>query len=56
MSLTTWLEAGWLQRHKTSAEEIRDLWLIIGRACVAEKETSETCAGIDSNFSASQQR
>lgn len=31
MSLTTWLEAGWLQRHKTSPQEIRDLWLIVDR-------------------------
>jgi len=25
------LEAGWLQRHKTSPQEIRDLWLIVDR-------------------------
>lgn len=31
MSLTNWLAAGWLQRHKTSPAEIRDLWLIVGR-------------------------
>ncbi len=31
MSLTTWLEAGWLQRHKISLQEIRDLWLIVER-------------------------
>jgi hypothetical protein len=31
MSLTTWLGAGWLQRHKTSPQEIRDLWLIVDR-------------------------
>ncbi len=32
MSLPTWLSAGWLQRHQTSPEEIRDLWLIAERA------------------------
>ena len=31
MSLTTWLAAGWLQSHKTSPAEIRDLWLIVAR-------------------------
>ncbi|MGH7945120.1 MAG: hypothetical protein ACREH8_03055 [Opitutaceae bacterium] len=31
MSLPTWLAAGWLQPHKTSPAEIRDLWLIVGR-------------------------
>lgn len=31
MSLTTWLEAGWLQRHKTSPQEIRDLFVIVDR-------------------------
>ena len=31
MSLTTWLAAGWLQRHKTSPQEIRDLGLIVER-------------------------
>lgn len=31
MSLPTWLSAGWLQRHQTSPEEIRDLWLIAAR-------------------------
>jgi uncharacterized protein (UPF0332 family) len=31
MSLPTWLAAGWLQRHETSPEEIRDLWLIVER-------------------------
>ncbi len=31
MSLTTWLAAGWLQHHKTSPQEIRDLWLIVNR-------------------------
>ena len=31
MSLTTWLAAGWLQKHNTSAAEIRDLWLIVER-------------------------
>src|SRR5690606_30802656 len=24
-----WLSAGWLQRHQTTPEEIRDLWLIV---------------------------
>ncbi|MEY2878342.1 MAG: hypothetical protein RLZZ15_722 [Verrucomicrobiota bacterium] len=31
MSLPTWLAAGWLQKHNTSAAEIRDLWLIVDR-------------------------
>ena len=31
MSLPTWLAAGWLQRHQTSPEEIRGLWLIVER-------------------------
>lgn len=31
MSLPTWLAAGWLQPHKTSPEEIRDLWSIVSR-------------------------
>lgn len=31
MSLTTWLEAGWLQKHNTSPQEIRDLWQIVER-------------------------
>ncbi len=31
MSLPTWLAAGWLQKHQTSPEEIRDLWLIAER-------------------------
>ncbi len=31
MSLPNWLSAGWVQRHKTSPEEIRDLWLIAAR-------------------------
>jgi hypothetical protein len=31
MSLQTWLAAGWLQPHKTSAGEIRDLWQIVSR-------------------------
>lgn len=31
MSLPTWLAAGWLQPHKTSPAEIRELWLIVGR-------------------------
>ncbi len=31
MSLPTWLAAGWLQRHRTSPEEIRDLWRIVER-------------------------
>ena len=31
MSLTTWSAAGWLQPHKTSPQEIRDLWQIIDR-------------------------
>lgn len=31
MSLETWWEAGWLQRHKTSPAEIRDLWQIVER-------------------------
>lgn len=31
MSLTTWLVAGWLQPHKTSPEEIHDLWQIVRR-------------------------
>jgi hypothetical protein len=29
MSLTGWLAAGWLQPHKTSPAEIRDLWQIV---------------------------
>ena len=31
MSLPTWLAAGWLQKHRTSAAEIRDLRLIVER-------------------------
>ena len=31
MSLPTWLAGGWLQRHRTSPEEIRDLWRIVDR-------------------------
>jgi hypothetical protein len=31
MSLPIWLNAGWLQRHQTSPEEIRDLWMIAAR-------------------------
>lgn len=31
MSLPSWLAAGWLQNHRTSAAEIRDLWLIVER-------------------------
>ncbi|MDO8541905.1 MAG: hypothetical protein Q7S40_15825 [Opitutaceae bacterium] len=31
MSLPTWLAAGWLQPHKTSPGEIRDLWQIVSR-------------------------
>jgi hypothetical protein len=31
MSLPAWLAAGWLQPHKTSSEEIRDLWQIVSR-------------------------
>jgi hypothetical protein len=31
MSLTTWLAAGWLQKHKTSPQEIGDLWQIVER-------------------------
>ena len=31
MSLTTWLDAGWLQRHNTSPQEMRDLWQIVER-------------------------
>jgi hypothetical protein len=31
MSLPNWLAAGWLQSHKTSAAEIRDLWRIVER-------------------------
>lgn len=31
MSLQTWLDAGWLRTHKTSPEEIRDLWMIVER-------------------------
>ncbi|MEO7700318.1 MAG: hypothetical protein ABIZ04_13930 [Opitutus sp.] len=31
MSLTTWSAAGWLQPHKTSPQEIRDLWQIVAR-------------------------
>ena len=31
MSLTTWLAAGWLQPHKTSPQEINDLWQIVER-------------------------
>lgn len=31
MSLETWLANRWLRRHKTSAKEIRDLWLIVER-------------------------
>lgn len=39
MSLTTWLSAGWLQRHQTSPEEIRDLWLI------AERDLKDAASG-----------
>lgn len=31
MSLQIWLKSGWLQAHKTSPEEIRDLLLIVER-------------------------
>ena len=31
MSLPTWLAAGWLQPHKTSRAEIRELWQIVDR-------------------------
>ncbi len=31
MSLPTWLAAGWLQPHKTSRAEIRELWEIVDR-------------------------
>jgi uncharacterized protein (UPF0332 family) len=31
MSLQHWLTNSWLQRHKTSPEEIRDLWLVVER-------------------------
>ncbi len=31
MSLQIWLKSGWLQKHQTSPEEIRDLWLIVDR-------------------------
>ena len=31
MSLPTWLAAGWLQPHKTSRTEIRELWEIVNR-------------------------
>lgn len=31
MSLRNWWEAGWLQPHKTSPQEIRDLWQIVDR-------------------------
>lgn len=31
MSLPTWLAAGWLHPHKSSPEEIHDLWQIVGR-------------------------
>ncbi len=39
MSLPTWLSAGWLQRHQTSPEEIRDLWLI------AERDLKDAASG-----------
>lgn len=39
MSLPTWLRAGWLQRHPTSPEEIRDLWLI------AERNLTDSASG-----------
>ena len=29
--MPTWLAAGWLQRHRTSPEEIRALWRIVER-------------------------
>lgn len=31
MSLANWAAAGWLLPHKTSPQEIRDLWLIVER-------------------------
>lgn len=31
MSLANWSAAGWLQPHKTSPQEIRDLWQIVDR-------------------------
>lgn len=31
MSLQKWLGSGWLRQHKTSPEEIRDLWLVVER-------------------------
>lgn len=39
MSLPIWLSAGWLQRHQTSPEEIRDLWLI------AERDLKDAASG-----------
>jgi Uncharacterized conserved protein related to C-terminal domain of eukaryotic chaperone, SACSIN len=39
MSLPTWLSAGWLQRHQTRPEEIRDLWLI------AERDLKDAASG-----------
>lgn len=39
MSLPNWLNAGWLQRHQTSPEEIRDLWMI------AERDLRDAASG-----------
>ena len=39
MSLPNWLNAGWLQRHQTSPEEIRDLRLI------AERDLKDASSG-----------
>jgi hypothetical protein len=37
--LPTWFSAGWLQRHQSSPEEIRDLWLI------AERDLRDAASG-----------
>ena len=39
MSLQIWLNSGWLQQHKTSPEEIRDLWLVVDRDLKAAAAT-----------------
>jgi len=39
MSLPTWLAAGWLQPHKTSPQEIGDLWQI------AERDLRDAASG-----------
>jgi len=39
MSLPTWLAAGWLQPHKTSPQEIGDLWQI------AERDLQDAASG-----------